>query len=76
MKVEENPKVHAVNVDGTANIIDQCVKHHVKKLVYISSTGAIPELSAPKKVYFVDFDRIGLLFCVFVAVFLLPAGLH
>ena len=46
IKVEANPKVHAVNVDGTANIIDQCVKHRVKKLVYISSTGAIPELPA------------------------------
>lgn len=39
-----NPKVHAVNVDGTKNIIDLCIKHKVKKLVYISSTGAIPEM--------------------------------
>jgi dihydroflavonol-4-reductase len=38
-----NPKVHAVNVDGTQNIIDMCIKHKAKKLVYISSTGAIPE---------------------------------
>jgi dihydroflavonol-4-reductase len=37
-------KVHDVNITGTQNIIDQCVKHEVKKLVYISSTGAIPEL--------------------------------
>ena len=50
MKVEENPKVHAVNVEGTANIIDQCLKHRVKKLVYISSTGAIPELPAGQKI--------------------------
>ena len=50
VKVEENPKVHAVNVDGTANIIDQCVKHHVKKLIYISSIGAIPELPAGQKI--------------------------
>ena len=50
VKVEENPKVHAVNVDGTANIIDQCVKHHVKKLVYISSIGAIPELPAGQSI--------------------------
>ncbi len=35
--------VHDVNITGTQNIIDQCVKHNVKKLVYISSTGAIPE---------------------------------
>jgi len=37
-------KVHNVNIIGTQNIIDQCVKRKVKKLVYISSTGAIPEL--------------------------------
>jgi len=36
-------KVHAVNVDGTQNIINKCISHKVKKLVYISSTGAIPE---------------------------------
>ena len=38
------PKLHAVNVNGTKNIVDSCLKHNVKKLVYISSTGAIPEL--------------------------------
>ncbi len=54
VKLEANPKVHAVNVDGTANIIEQCVKHHIKKLVYISSTGAIPELPAGKKIREVD----------------------
>jgi dihydroflavonol-4-reductase len=37
-------KLFAVNVTGTKNIIENCVKHKVKKLVYISSTGAIPEL--------------------------------
>lgn len=37
-------KVHDVNITGTQNIIDQCVKHKVKKVVYISSTSAIPEL--------------------------------
>ena len=47
---EPNPKVHAVNVDGTQNIIDQCLKHHTKKLVYISSTGAIPELPHGQKI--------------------------
>ena len=36
-------KVHAVNVEGTQNIISKCITHKVKKLVYISSTGAIPE---------------------------------
>src|SRR5574344_1574965 len=46
--VNPNPskKVHDVNVNGTKNIVDLCIQHHVKKLVYISSTGAIPEQPA------------------------------
>lgn len=36
-----------VNVGGTRNIIDQCLRHaECRKLVYISSTGAIPEQPA------------------------------
>lgn len=38
-----NKKVYDVNVNGTRNIIDKCLEHKVKKLVYISSVGAIPE---------------------------------
>lgn len=41
---EPSQKVYDVNVTGTHNIVDLCVKHAVRKLVYISSTGAIPEL--------------------------------
>lgn len=36
-------KVYDVNVTGTQNIIDACIKHMVKKLVHVSSVGAIPE---------------------------------
>jgi dihydroflavonol-4-reductase len=36
-------KVYDVNVTGTKNIVDRCVNNGVKKLVYISSTSAIPE---------------------------------
>ena len=40
-----NQKVMDVNVGGTKNIIDLCISHkECKKLVYCSSTGAIPEL--------------------------------
>ena len=35
--------VHDVNVTGTANIVDACLAHGVRKLVHVSSTGAIPE---------------------------------
>ena len=38
------PKIHEVNVQGTCNIVEQCMKAGVKKLVYISSVHAIPEL--------------------------------
>lgn len=37
-------KLIDVNVGGTKNMIDQCLKHpECKKMVYVSSTGAIPE---------------------------------
>lgn len=39
-----NQKLIDVNVGGTKNMIDQCLKHpECKKMVYVSSTGAIPE---------------------------------
>ena len=51
---DPSPKVHAVNVDGTRNIVEMCLKHKVKKLVYVSSTGAIPELPHGQKISEVD----------------------
>ena len=41
---EPNRRVHDVNVTGTKNVVDQCVAKKVRKLVYISSSSAIPEL--------------------------------
>ena len=39
-----NPIVMKVNVDGTKNIIDLCLEMpRIKKMVYCSSTGVIPE---------------------------------
>ncbi len=41
---EFNQKLVDVNVGGTLNIIEQCLKHpECRKMVYVSSTGAIPE---------------------------------
>lgn len=37
-------QIFNVNVRGTQNIVNQCIKSKVKKLVYISSVHAIPEL--------------------------------
>lgn len=38
-------RVYDVNVTGTKNILDLCKKHHVKKLIHVSSVHAIPEKS-------------------------------
>ncbi len=40
-----NQKLIDINVGGTDNIIEMCLSHpECKKMVYVSSTGAIPEL--------------------------------
>lgn len=38
-------RLHEVNVEGTRNIIDQCLCHRVKRLVYVSSVHAIPQVT-------------------------------
>lgn len=54
-----NQKVMDVNVGGTKNIINLCLEHkECKKLVYCSSTGAIPELPKGQKIKEVNhFDK-------------------
>ena len=37
-------KVYDINVGGTKNVIDQCRKHGITRLVHVSSVHAIPEL--------------------------------
>lgn len=50
-----NQKVIDVNVGGTENIIDMCLSHpECKKLVYCSSTGAIPEMPKGEVIREVD----------------------
>jgi len=55
-------KVMEVNVDGTGNIIRLCLSHpECKKLVYCSSTGAIPEAAqgqAIREVGYFDPDEV------------------
>ena len=57
-----NQKVMDVNVGGTQNIIDLCLLHkECKKLVYCSSTGAIPELpkgTAIAETYDFDTEKV------------------
>lgn len=38
-----SPQLYAVNVEGTRNILNLCIEHKVKRLVYVSSVHAIPE---------------------------------
>ncbi len=40
------PQLYQVNVEGTRNVIALCRRHHVKRLVYVSSVHAIPETDA------------------------------
>lgn len=46
-----NEKLMNINVGGTRNIIEKCLEHkECKKLVYVSSTGAIPEAPMGTKI--------------------------
>lgn len=46
-----NQKLIDINVGGTKNIIETCLAHkECKKLVYVGSTGAIPELPKGEKI--------------------------
>lgn len=44
----KNETVRKVNVDGTRNIIDQCFKHSVKRLIYVSSIHALKRIAHGK----------------------------
>lgn len=51
LKPEFSQKLMDINVGGTKNVIDACLHHpECKKMVYISSTGAIPELPKGQKI--------------------------
>ena len=48
---EYSQKVMDVNVGGTKNVIERCLKaENFARLVYVSSTGAIPELPKGQKI--------------------------
>ena len=58
-----NQLVMDVNVKGTKNIIDMSIKYNIKRLLYCSSTGAIPELKKGKISETEDFDEEKVLGC-------------
>ncbi len=41
MKPKDKNRIFAVNVDGTANVVNSCLSHSIKKLIYVSSTIAM-----------------------------------
>lgn len=41
---DDYDRLYSVNVQGTKNIIDKCIESGVKRLLYVSSVHAIPEL--------------------------------
>ena len=48
---EFNQKLIDVNVGGTKNMIEKCLEHEeCEKMVYVSSTGAIPELPKGQRI--------------------------
>ncbi|MCD7918795.1 MAG: NAD-dependent epimerase/dehydratase family protein [Clostridiales bacterium] len=52
---EFSQKLLDINVGGTKNMIEQCLNHpECQKMVYVSSTGAIPELPKGQKIKEVD----------------------
>ena len=56
---EYNQKVMDVNVGGVRNIIDCCAEHpECKKLVYVSSTGAIPELPKGQRISEIEHNAL------------------
>ncbi|MFA6649263.1 MAG: NAD-dependent epimerase/dehydratase family protein, partial [Candidatus Izemoplasmatales bacterium] len=47
--------IFKVNVEGTRNVVNACLKNHIKRLIYTSSVHAIPEL--PKTETMVEIDH-------------------
>lgn len=43
MSMQPVQKVHNINVNGTSNVVEACLKWKVRKLVYVSSVHALPE---------------------------------
>lgn len=44
LRSRDEPKMHKVNVEGTANMINVALYHQVKKFIHISSVAALPAI--------------------------------
>ncbi len=38
---KEKEALYKINVEGTANVVNSCIDHHVKKLIHVSSVAAL-----------------------------------
>jgi dihydroflavonol-4-reductase len=47
-------RVYEINVDGTRNVIEMCIERKARKLVYVSSIAAMPELPKGRRIVEVD----------------------
>lgn len=64
LRPEYSQKVYDVNVVGTQNIVKKCLQYKADKLVYVSSTGAIPELPKGNIIKEIDtFDKNKVISC-------------
>ena len=52
---EVTPQLRRVNVDGTRNVVEACLAHGVRRLVYVSSVHAIP--AAPDRSVITETDH-------------------
>jgi len=50
ISAKKHPILESVNVQGTKNIADLCLKYNVSKLIYVSSVHAIPELEGSQMI--------------------------
>jgi dihydroflavonol-4-reductase len=52
---KRDPSIHRVNVQGTVNVTDMCIKLHIGRLVYVGSAHAIPKKKGAELIEEVDF---------------------
>ena len=46
---DKHRTLRQINIEGTANIVNLCVSHNIKKLCYVSSIAAIGQTNNPEK---------------------------
>ncbi len=55
ISVQRDPSIHRINVQGTINVTDMCVKMKIGRLIYIGAASAIPYASNGKPVQEIEY---------------------